>query len=464
MDKLIDLTPRGILNNLKRIEQALKRDGLVQYKPCFLNKAGILSDSDLRNETGLMLEFAGLKNYTTDVKFDETPDGVAGNIASANNTSERVVHINVSKKYNRNWKSCIAVLAHEICHKVLAINGLYEKNTELNETLVDLSTIYVGFGEIILNGYVSESKNQIIGYLNLNNYKVAHHIVSVVYAKESITNTGLADIDVLIDDALEYWEKADSEYALMKDCFVESEYQLAKFHRNLLLLEQLIKICKDDLIHEFLRYDNIFFKTLEEKDGQYRNKLTALSLLYELIANGAYPKHKENIVTKKTLEILNTAIYDLFQQYETKHAIELKYDFECPSCGTKMKNNDKVVDRNAIMRCPNCGCHYYFFGERINFSRRQRELKEKRIKENEILDQRVAKRLAELRKNDEVQVAKAKQDSRDAINRANRSISEIKKKAQQEINHIRKQEQEDYKDKLRNRIPFYLKWLINRYL
>lgn len=462
--KLINLSPRGILNNLKRIENVLKHEELCQYKPLYIDKEALLNDAILCKEAKSMLEFVGLKNYVTDVKFDETPDGVAGNISSANNTYERAVHINVSNSYKNRWKCCIAILAHEICHKVLAVNGLYENDTETNETLVDLSTIYVGFGDIILNGYVSESNQQIIGYLTLNTYKVAHHIVSVVYAKEAVANTGLADIDLLIDEALGYWEKAESEYSLLKDCFIEIEYQIAEFHRNITLLEQLLITCKQDLIHDFSRNDNLFFKNLVEKDGKFRNKLTALSLLYELITKEAYPKHKNNVFLSKVTEILNTAIYDLFHYYESKHPIELKYDFECPSCGTRMKNNDKVIDRNTILKCPNCGCHYYFFGERINFTRRQRELKEKRIKENEALDERVSKKLLEFRKKDQLEVARAKQEARDAITAANLSVVQIKTNAKQEIEYIRKNEQDEYKEKLRKRIPFYLRWLINKYI
>ena len=153
----------------------------------------------------------------------------------------------------------------------------------------------------------------------------------------------------------------------MKKCFIESEYQIAEIHRNLTLIEQIIKLCKHDLIHEFAKYDNIFFKTLEEKDGQYRNKLTALSMLYEMVAKDSFPKHKENTFLKELNETLSNSIYGIIQQYQSKHAIELKYDFECPYCGTKMPNDGKIIDRNTILRCPKCGCHYYFFGEKINF-------------------------------------------------------------------------------------------------
>lgn len=456
-DKLIDLTPRGILNYMKKIEGAIQRDELVLYSPVCLDKQTVLSNELLEEETRSMLEFVGLTGYAVDVKFQKTEDGVAGNITSANNTYERAVHINVSEKYTKLWKCCIAILAHEICHKVLAVNGLYEQDVDTNETLVDLSTIYVGFGHLILNGYVSDSRQQIIGYLNLNNYKVAHHIISVVYGRESTDSTGLKDVDVLIDDALGIWEKAESEYSLMKDCFSENEKQLSEFHRNLSLLEQIIVCCKQNMIHEYASFDNIFFKTLQEKDGKYRNKLTALGILYELLAKDSYPKHKEIPYIARMNTIVNNAIYDLFQLYQTRNPLEFKYDIECPHCGNKMQNNNRIVDRNAILRCSKCGCHYYYWGEHWNFSKRQRELKEAKIQENEKIEQKVAQRLEEIMKSADLRVLEEKEKAR-------KSIENAQEKAKLEIRQIEIFEQENYKEKVRKKIPPYLRWLVNKYL
>ena len=233
-----------------------------------------------------MLEFVGLHNYETDVKFGKTENGVAGFIESSNNTTEKAVHITVSENYKSKWKSSIAILAHEICHKLLAVHGLNEENVEDNETLVDLATIYVGFGNLIIDGYVSDSNNQIIGYLNLNNYKVAHHIVSIVYGKATLQSTGLADIDFLIDEVLEYWTKSKSETDLMNGCFEECEWQIAELHRNIMLLEEILSYCKNSVIHEFAKFLNrpIFWKKsagyllTKHADYQYLARLVVFAL------------------------------------------------------------------------------------------------------------------------------------------------------------------------------------------
>lgn len=465
MDKdYIFLTPKKILYNLKRIEQALKHEGLNLYQPQILHKLSLLDDNMLCAETKSMLEFVGLNNYYTDVKFGMTEKGVAGFIESANNTTEKTVHITISDSYKDKWKSCIAILAHEICHKVLAVHGLKEEDVEANETLVDLATIYVGFGNLILDGYVSDSNNQIIGYLKLNNYKVAHHIVSIVYGKETLQSTGLADVDFLIDEVLEYWTKAESETDLMNVCFEECEWQIAELHRNIMLLEEILSYSKNSIIHEFAAYDNIFFKTLEKRDGQYKNKLTALSLLYDMCARGNFPKHQDNAFLKKVNDVITTSIYDLLFQYQNKYGLELKYDFLCPHCGTKMKNDGKIVDRNAILRCPRCKCHYYYIGEKINFSRRQRELKEVREKENAIIEERVAKKVSAINKAAYVQIADIRRSSQNLIDAAKHSAAKAKKDAEMEISAIRRNEQAEYRRKVMNRVPYLLRWMVKKYL
>lgn len=463
-DKLLNLTPKKIINNLKRIEQALKRKEWTIYTPKIIHTIAPLNNDILNAETKYMLDFVGLDKYETDVKFCTTNNGIAGYIESANNTTEKRVHIKISDKYKSRWECCIAILAHEICHKLLAVNGLYEKDSESNETLVDLATIYVGFGSLILNGYISESKNQIIGYLEFDNYKVAHHIVSVVYRKESLKSTGLAEIDFLIDNVLEYWEKADSEYDLMKKCFIESEYQIAELHRNLTLLSQITTLCRNEITQRFAKNDNIFFKVLIENHGQYNNKLTALSVLYDMVSSDNFPKHKEDSFLKKVNDSLTSFIYDMLFQYQSKYGLDLNYDFECPHCGTKMRNNGKVIDRNAILKCSHCGCHYYYFGEKINFSKRQRELKEKRENDNKIIEERVLKRLQELRVKDEARVAGAKKNAERLVNISNQLVLKTKKEAEEKIAEIRQKEQNEYKQKVRERIPSYLRWILEKYL
>lgn len=459
-ENLIDLTPKGILNYMRRIEGAIQREGLELYvSPCN-DIPLIVQNENLIEEAKSMLDFVGLNGFLIDIKFDKTADGVAGLINSPNNTTEKAVHISISEKFKTRWKCCIAILAHEICHKVLAVNGLYENETDINETLVDLSTIYVGFGNLILDGYVSEPGKQIIGYLNLNNYKVAQQIISVVYGKVNYSSTGLKDVDFLIDNVLSVWQNAKSEYGLMKDCFVENEKQISEFHRNIRFLEQIILQCKQDMIHTFSQYDNVIFKNLSEKDGSYRNKLTALGVLYDFMSQDSYPVHKENNYITRLNSIISNCIYDLFQVYQTRNAFDFKYNFECPKCGSKMNNDNKVVDRNTILRCSKCGCHYYHFGETWNFTKRQREIKDVKLAEKARIEDLVKQRVDEYKQEADKLIAAAQLE----VEKANKDLDDALLFCKGEVIKVREIERSTYRRKVLEKVPLALRWLFEKYL
>jgi len=60
--------------------------------------------------------------------------------------------ITINEKYKNNSSACAAILAHEICHFVLAIRDTTENNIYENERLTDFATVYFGLGVLVLNG------------------------------------------------------------------------------------------------------------------------------------------------------------------------------------------------------------------------------------------------------------------------------------------------------------------------
>ena len=60
--------------------------------------------------------------------------------------------IKVNSKHKENSRVCAAVLAHEICHLILAIRHTEEENVYENERLTDFVTVYFGLGVLVLNG------------------------------------------------------------------------------------------------------------------------------------------------------------------------------------------------------------------------------------------------------------------------------------------------------------------------
>ena len=149
MTQPIQLITKEIISYLCHIEQKAPRKQFALYETKhWIQPDTAIPLATVNDEAKNMLDFVGLHNYQTDIRFDVLNDNVGGNI-SLNNTKELVVHIRISSTYRNNWKATLAVLAHEICHKFLMVNGLYcSIDVNVNETYVDLATMYVGFGEL----------------------------------------------------------------------------------------------------------------------------------------------------------------------------------------------------------------------------------------------------------------------------------------------------------------------------
>ena len=438
----IYLTPRKILGYLCDIEKKIPYIGTFKLYHPSISPIGNITTEQLIQETTLMLEFVGLKGYKADVKYVSLEKGAGGNI-SLNDSSEKSVHINVSNEYQTNWKATVAVLAHEICHKVLFVNGLYYAPpfTTMNEVFVDLTTIYVGFGQLILDGYITKTQNvtNYLGYLTFDTYKVTHLIVCSVLGNISSETTGLKDTDCFADIAIERWEENSDKSEVLKTYFMKQQRQLAEFHRNVMVLEQILLQCKKDMAYEYDRMDQNFFKLPNRKDGKIGSLMSAFSAIYEF---GFYEEDKN---LAKLNKAVNDALYGVFVAYQEQKTIELKYDFSCPFCGNTRKNTE-VENRSTIMKCLSCGRHYTFNGEHWNVTKRQRELDDERRHRQRIFNEEVNKREQVIR-------YKAKVE-----------IEDIQNKAEVEIEDIRRNEQQRCKEGILNKIPSYLRWMVARYI
>ena len=425
----IYLSPRKIISYLRDIEKKIPRRTFNIYRPS-VSPTGDITEEQLQKETLLMLDFVGLKGYKADVKYVPLEKGVGGNI-SLNDSSEQCVHINISNEYRSNWKATVAVLAHEICHKVLFVNGLYYAPpfTAMNEVFVDLATIYVGFGQLILDGYITNTTNTIhyLGYLTFNTYEVTHLIVCSALGNIMGEATGLKEKDYYANLAIERWEENSDKSKVLSTYFMKHERQQAEFHRNIMVLEQLLQQCKKDMAYDYDILDQEYFKQPQKEKGTIGSSLAAFSAIYE------YEFYKENPHVEKLNNAINRAIYDLYVTYQEQRSIEFHYDFSCPFCG-KTSKNSTVKNRSAIIRCPGCGRHYTYNGEHWNVTKRQRELDEERRRRERLFNEEVNKREQEIQ------------------NKANVAIEEI-----------RRNEQGRCKEAILKKIPFYLRWIVAKY-
>lgn len=179
--------------NLKKekIEEILNDLGMKLPKHKFdiyipsksFNPKDIIS---VQKEASRMLKHIGMDGYIATITYEKTKDGTGGFI---NLNYDKDVWITVDKSSNHLKDKVLAVMAHEICHKYLFVNGVHfpKPFDNLLEWYTDLATIYVGFSILTLNGCKIQTSSKfqdrvfntthLTGYLVKSNYEYAHLII-----------------------------------------------------------------------------------------------------------------------------------------------------------------------------------------------------------------------------------------------------------------------------------------------
>lgn len=433
MTRPIQLVTKEIISYLCHIEQKAPRKQFALYEA----KHVILPNTTIplatvNDEAKRMLEFVGLRNYQTDIRFEVLDSNVGGNI-SLNNTMEPIVHICISSTYRNNWNATLAVLAHEICHKFLMVNGLYcSLDVNVNETYVDLATMYVGFGELMLNGCYTQvgSVSYQLGYLTMDTYKVAYRIVCNVLGNMSIDR--LTGIDAIADSAINLWKVNDNKRELLKECFVDKSRQLSELYRNLGVMEQLVNQCKEGLASNYNTLDRMFFSDLREVDGGYADKMAAFATFYK-----ATFSHDDDSLFEELNEVINEALYKMYILYQQHGCAELKQEsVTCPSCGHVGKS---VLSKPGIVKCPKCHRTFYWDASQWNCTQYQRMVETKQKEERIRFDQKVQKEVDE-------------------------RVRDIRKNAETEIEDFKKNEMSICKASIKKSMPRFYRWLASDYL
>lgn len=116
---------------------------------------------DLQNTAKHIASFVGLDECVFIVVISKQKDGTGGHIELNNNEND--VFIEISRQVSESPNSTLAVLSHEISHKLLHLNGislgqgLLEKYE--NEILTDIAAVFVGLGKLMLNGSESHTES-----------------------------------------------------------------------------------------------------------------------------------------------------------------------------------------------------------------------------------------------------------------------------------------------------------------
>jgi len=97
-------------------------------------------------------DFIGLGGFTFIIAIAKQKENVAGHIDLA--TLDKDIFVEVDSNMMTFPDAVAATLCHEVCHKWLQVNGIRSPiDMEIeNEILTDITSVFLGFGKVMLNG------------------------------------------------------------------------------------------------------------------------------------------------------------------------------------------------------------------------------------------------------------------------------------------------------------------------
>lgn len=452
----LNLTPRTILAYLRTLEGKVPVVNRTAYKITDWDN-NFRSNSDLEREAKQMLEYVGLDQCIPTCTFDNVPDNNAG--YTINDYSVTGVPIWVDNRYKGNPVACRAILAHEICHKVDFLNKVESPpplGLKDNEIYADLCTMYIGLGNLVLNGYFDKKTGELkMGYLTPVTYAKTFSIVARATGMYTPDKNFPQFCDPLLEDAMEIWGAEDKLRRVLKDSFSDDEKALAEVNRNIIMLQQILD-------QVYTKHGDIFRRRSNEAvrlgifgDRLAKKPFTLFAAVYETLFDHS-EKHRFSYAQTE----ISNLILALTDEYKDIDLGALSYaTLKCPNCGWTSKTS--IEDRDAVVRCNSCGIYFQFCNSRLNITG-MRKLRKEHIDEKKKAEQAVAdenRRVAQTLEADRQRLEKLKQEVNDRENGLNNEMrGYFQRGKQQGINESNKK----YRTLVES-LPKWVRWLISDY-
>ena len=353
----IYLSPRKILEHLCLLEEKIPRKSNEPYVPTYATFC-VDSEKRLNFEARQMLSHIGFGHYMPICEFTSLKEGTAGCVEMGGG-SNYFVKIKIDEKYRDHSDAVLAILAHEICHKLIYYYGIDFPTMPIeNEILTDLCTLYVGFGNLIIKGYNTTSYNyqdkvattHILGYLEYQMYVDTYEIIRCVYGGyEPLKDVSVGCIDIFLQDALKQFANTENKRSLIIDKLKEKEFDLSSLNRDMLVLEQLLNICYTGNKEIIQHYNDIANNSglFIQSDGM-QNKIKVLKSLYDLDV-----EEKEMANIKFVLKHIEGNIISLWNHYAIM-SNDINWGIvKCPNCGYMAQNINKD-NEVSLIRCYKC--------------------------------------------------------------------------------------------------------------
>lgn len=354
MDNQFDISPAYIISYLKDIEKKLQRVNHSQYPlPHYLG--GEIPVAALNNEAKKMMDFVGLTGFTPNCCWEDLGHNSAGFI-ELTGSKFGAIKIHLSSRYKNNGYATIAILAHEICHKLLEFHGLYFPGmTKINETYTDLCTIYVGFTQMIVNGYNTTVGNTTfsLGYLTEETFERTISIVELIQGRRSFESQWLNEEDVF--SQLARWIINPEKRKSHIEGFAKRQSAYAGLGKRISILKRLL----DEIVKSY----NSSMRDIEKRyfiENPNYGESEAVEKMPITLFWMSHPELFRQTDEQKIKEVerLSLSLDRSIRDYYNKSGIK-DFDFQtnvhyCPFCKTEIKIKADGQKWNVI-QCKKCG-------------------------------------------------------------------------------------------------------------
>ena len=328
----------------------------------------------IQNATKKIAQFIGLTNYLFIVGGKNQKQNTAGNIEL---DQQKVVFIEIAPQHSLFPDSVLTILSHEVTHKYMEINDLYQKNRTNSEKLeideeifTDITAIYLGLGKLMVNGSQFETQDgstktiHSIGYISQFKMLFVYRLICAMrniphYDYErGLTDASLEKLRVIERTYSEYfnsdYHNIEKKEELRKKYLAKirtAQTELSMINKYHLFFEKVFL----NSIEKYLKKSHIELKQSFNESQSLKgisqfnpclNFLNSIKCLWETdygLSHYSKETEREIKIYKKISKLINEnndPPYELFNVVK------------CWNCGTRMKlPQDK---KYLIAICPNC--------------------------------------------------------------------------------------------------------------
>jgi len=306
--------------------------------------------------------------FTISFKDLDKTEGKAKDIFS--NTAGNVllddkedVLIHLSKSLNKYPESILATLSHEISHKYIHLNRLTYTNTYENEVFTDLTSVYLGYGKLMLNGVEVKEKTKIgntektytksVGYLNRDQLAFIYLVVN--YSQGESSSSYYSNLKT---DALESVKRIEKKYISLLDNIKYYRTKAVEINNLRYKLAYLMKLTNltepknTDEIKEYIKEEFTQLNLFENKLRNFKNEFLSRVLVD--------PKNSKTIRKDIPIVCIDNMNYNQHitnnRELLTKNirsSLKLK-EINIAECLVCKKNLRIKTNNIGIVTCPDC--------------------------------------------------------------------------------------------------------------